>query len=211
MAAELELTPKIKRPAGEPCSEPVVYPEVQREQAVRIAGVAKALGDPVRLRLACCLLAVPRGACVCELVDALDVPQPNVSRHLKVLKGARLVEERRDGRWMYYHLRPPDQPVLERIRSCLETVSGCADLQVDLRRLRARLDLRRDGRCVLGTRMMSSRSNAGRGGERSVRLPAAPLTAARLKSPRPPLRSRPSPLLEVARAAAAVAGADRVV
>jgi len=130
------------------------------------------LGDPVRLRLACCLLAVPRGACVCELVDALDVSQPNVSRHLKVLKGARLVEERRDGRWMYYHLRPPDHPVLERIRSCLETVSGCADLQVDLRRLRARLDLRRDGRCVLGTRMMSSRSNAGRGGERPVRLPA---------------------------------------
>ncbi len=96
------------------------------------------LGDPVRLRLACCLLAVPRGACVCELVDALDVSQPNVSRHLKVLKGARLVEERRDGRWMYYHLRPPEQPVLERIRSCLETVSGYADLQVDLRRLRRR-------------------------------------------------------------------------
>src|SRR5207244_676952 len=130
------------------------------------------LGDPVRLRLACCLLAVPRGACVCELVDALDVSQPNVSRHLKVLKGARLVEERRDGRWMYYHLRPPDQPVLERIRSCLETVSGCADLQVDLRRLRARLDLRRDGRCGLGTRVMASRPNAGRGGERTVRLRA---------------------------------------
>jgi len=134
--------------------------------------VFASLGDPVRLRLACCLLAVPRGACVCELVDALDVSQPNVSRHLKVLKAAGLVEERRDGRWMYYRLRQPDQPVLERIRSCLETVSGCTDLQVDLRRLRGRLDLRRDGSCVLGTRMLPSRSSAGKGGERHVRLPA---------------------------------------
>src|SRR6266516_5025023 len=49
-----------------------------------------ALGDRIRLRLACCLLAVPTGACVCELVDALDESQPNVSRHLKVLKAARL-------------------------------------------------------------------------------------------------------------------------
>ncbi len=109
---------------------------------------------------------------MCELVDALDVSQPNVSRHLKVLKAAGLVEERRDGRWMYYRLRQPDQPVLERIRSCLETVSGCTDLQVDLRRLRGRLDLRRDGSCVLGTRMLPSRSSAGKGGERHVRLPA---------------------------------------
>ncbi len=33
MSVDLELTPKTKRPAGEPCCEPVVYPEVQREQA----------------------------------------------------------------------------------------------------------------------------------------------------------------------------------
>src|SRR6266508_4175647 len=65
------------------------------------ADLFAALGDRVRLRLACCLLAVPRGVCVSELVDALDVSQPNVSRHLKVLKAALLVYEHRDGRYLH--------------------------------------------------------------------------------------------------------------
>ena len=51
MAVNLELTPKIKRAAGDRCCEPVVYPDVEREQALRMAHVAKALGDPVRLQL----------------------------------------------------------------------------------------------------------------------------------------------------------------
>jgi ArsR family transcriptional regulator len=46
---DLELAPKQKRPAGERCCEPVVYPDVEREQAIRIAEVAKALGDPTRV------------------------------------------------------------------------------------------------------------------------------------------------------------------
>ena len=45
MAIDLELAPKRKRPAGEPCCEPVVYPDVEREHASRMAEVAKALGD----------------------------------------------------------------------------------------------------------------------------------------------------------------------
>jgi len=44
---ELELTPKVKRPAGEPRCEPAVYPDVQPEPAIRMAAVAKALGDGV--------------------------------------------------------------------------------------------------------------------------------------------------------------------
>ncbi len=130
-----------------------------------------ALGDRIRLRLACCLLAVPTGACVCELVDALDESQPNVSRHLKVLKAARLVEERREGRWMYYRLCQPDHPLLDSIRACIATVCRCTDVQEDVRRLRTRLDLRRDGKCVFGTAMMPSRSGRRKGGERHVRLP----------------------------------------
>jgi ArsR family transcriptional regulator len=51
MAVNLELAPKQKRPAGEACCEPVVYPDVQREQAERMAAVAKALGDPIRMQL----------------------------------------------------------------------------------------------------------------------------------------------------------------
>ena len=51
MSIDIELAPKTKRAAGEPCCEPVVYPDVDRDQAARIAEVAKALGDPVRVQL----------------------------------------------------------------------------------------------------------------------------------------------------------------
>ncbi|MEO7087133.1 MAG: metalloregulator ArsR/SmtB family transcription factor [Gemmatimonadaceae bacterium] len=42
--------------------------------------------------------------CVCELTDALDVAQSRLSFHLKVLKDAGLVTDRKDGRWVYYTL-----------------------------------------------------------------------------------------------------------
>lgn len=108
------------------------------------------LGERLRLRLACCLLAAKEGLCVCELVDALRVSQPNVSRHLKLMKAADLVEERREGRWVYYRLKQAEHPFWENLRCCLETVCRCADNQADFRRLRARLKLRRGGKCVVG-------------------------------------------------------------
>lgn len=109
-----------------------------------------ALGDRFRLRLACCLLTVREGLCVCELVDALKVSQPNASRHLKLMKSAGLVEEDRDGRWAYYRLKDADHPFLKNIRCCIESVCCCVDIQDDLRRLRSRLKLRRGGKCVVG-------------------------------------------------------------
>lgn len=111
-----------------------------------------ALGDRLRLRLACCLLTAKEGLCVCELVDALNVSQPNASRHLKLMKSAGLVEEDRDGRWVYYRLKDADHPFFKNIRCCIETVCCCTDLQDDLRRLRSRLKLRRAGKCVVGFR-----------------------------------------------------------
>ena len=51
MAVDLELAPKTKSPKGEPCCEPVVYPDIERAHAERMAVVAKALGDPVRMQL----------------------------------------------------------------------------------------------------------------------------------------------------------------
>jgi ArsR family transcriptional regulator, arsenate/arsenite/antimonite-responsive transcriptional repressor len=110
------------------------------------------LGERLRLRLACCLLLAKQGLCVCELVDALQVSQPNASRHLKLMKAAGLLEERRDGRWVYYRLRDADSPFLNSLRCCLEAVACCADIGEDVRRLRARLKLRRGGKCVIGFR-----------------------------------------------------------
>ena len=106
MAVDLELTPKLKRPAGEPCCEPVVYPDVEREQAERIAQVAKALGDPVRLQLVDVLKKHAGKVCVCELVPLFDVSQPTVSHHLKVLRDAGIVGSERVGLWAYYFVIP---------------------------------------------------------------------------------------------------------
>lgn len=117
-----------------------------------------ALGDRGRLRVACCLLEVgDGGSCVCELVDALDEPQPNVSRDLKVLKDAGLVTERREGRWIYYRLLNPDDPILRSIRGCLDATCCCSDVQQDLVRLRQRLALRESGKCVVGLRRPEGR------------------------------------------------------
>jgi ArsR family transcriptional regulator len=105
MSVDLELAPKQKRPAGQPCCEPVVYPDVERQQAERMAAVAKALGDPIRLQLVDVLRKHAGKVCVCELVPLFDLSQPTVSHHLKVLREAGIVDSERRGLWAYYFVR----------------------------------------------------------------------------------------------------------
>jgi ArsR family transcriptional regulator len=106
MSIDLALAPKQKRPAGEPCCEPVVYPDVERQQAERISAIAKALADPVRLELVDVLRKHAGKVCVCELVPLFDLSQPTVSHHLKVLREAGLVDSERRGLWAYYYVIP---------------------------------------------------------------------------------------------------------
>jgi len=106
MAVDLELTPKQKRAPGEPCCEPVAYPEVDRREAERMASVAKALADPIRLQLVDVLRQHAGEVCVCELTPLFDVGQPTVSHHLKVLREAGVVDSVRRGLWAYYFVRP---------------------------------------------------------------------------------------------------------
>ena len=106
MAVDLELAPKTKRAAGEPCCQPVVYPDVERVAAERIAQLAKALGDPVRLQLVDVLRKHAGKVCVCELVPLFDLSQPTVSHHLKVLREAGIVGSERKGLWAYYYVIP---------------------------------------------------------------------------------------------------------
>jgi ArsR family transcriptional regulator len=106
MAVDLELAPKQKRPAGEPCCEPVAYPDVERLEAERMARVAKALGDPIRLQLVDVLRKHAGKVCVCELVPLFELSQPTVSHHLKVLRDAGIVGSERRGLWAYYYVNP---------------------------------------------------------------------------------------------------------
>jgi len=61
----------------------------------------KGLSDPVRLRIAH-LLAQRDKLCVCDITDALSLPQSTVSRHLNTLKHCGLVVAERKGKWVYY-------------------------------------------------------------------------------------------------------------
>src|SRR5215468_12252719 len=63
-----------------------------------------ALSDETRLRLIA--LLGDGEQCVCDLTDALQAAQSRLSFHLKVLKDAGLVTDRKDGRWVYYSLEP---------------------------------------------------------------------------------------------------------
>jgi ArsR family transcriptional regulator, arsenate/arsenite/antimonite-responsive transcriptional repressor len=102
----LELTAKRKRPKGEICCEPVVYPEIAREQAERMAVIAKALADPVRMQLVDVLRKHAGKVCVCELVPLFELSQPTVSHHLKKLRDAGIVGSERESLWAYYYVKP---------------------------------------------------------------------------------------------------------
>src|SRR6266566_1882930 len=77
------------------------------------AALFKTLADPTRLRLLN-LLACGE-TCVCELTDTLRVVQPKVSRHLRHLKRAGLVEARRDGKWMHYRWAQHGDPLVRHV------------------------------------------------------------------------------------------------
>ena len=106
MAAGLKTQPKVKRPPGQPCCEPLVHPAVTPARAERIAAVGRALSDPIRVQLVDVLRKHAGKVCVCELTPLFDVSQPTVSHHLKVLRDAGLVDVERRGLWAYYYVIP---------------------------------------------------------------------------------------------------------
>ncbi|HJP67108.1 MAG TPA: metalloregulator ArsR/SmtB family transcription factor [Actinomycetota bacterium] len=89
------------------CCPPLLDEVISNEEADVAARVFRALGDPARVRLLSMVAsAADREACVCDLVPGLDLSQPTVSHHLKVLREAGLLDRERRGSWVYYRLRP---------------------------------------------------------------------------------------------------------
>jgi ArsR family transcriptional regulator len=62
----------------------------------------KAIGEPTRLKII--KMLAQSSFCVCELSEYLDMLQPRISQHLKILKDEGLVKENREGYWVYYSL-----------------------------------------------------------------------------------------------------------
>lgn len=89
------------------CGGLVLGAAMSSADAERLAAVLKALAEPTRLRLVSLIAAHPDGeACVCELTDPIELTQPTVSHHLKVLIDAGLLQREQRGRWAYYRLMP---------------------------------------------------------------------------------------------------------
>lgn len=96
------------------------------------ASVFKCLGDETRVRLML-MLTSEGDLCVCDLTCALAESQPKVSRHLAQLRACGLLEDRRQGQWVYYRLHPNlPRWVLDVLHTTLE--SNRYRLDQDLKR-----------------------------------------------------------------------------
>jgi len=113
--------------------------------------IFKALSDPIRLRTLRLMTVNRTKMCVCELVDALEERQYNVSRHLRILLTAGLLGSRKEGRWVYYGLADEADENAARLNAFIAALGDVDQLFAeDQARFRTRMELRQDGRCRLG-------------------------------------------------------------
>jgi ArsR family transcriptional regulator, arsenate/arsenite/antimonite-responsive transcriptional repressor len=98
--------------------------------------ITKALGDTSRVRI---LMALREGElCVCQITELLNLSPSTVSKHMSILDHARLVESRKDGRWVYYRLASEDAtPLVSRTLTwMIETLADDSMFLRDSGRLR---------------------------------------------------------------------------
>lgn len=85
------------------CCTPVTDQPISADEAEEIAASLRALAEPTRLRIVS-LLSAGGEVCVCDLTEPLELSQPTVSHHMKVLAAAGLVTREQRGKWAYYRL-----------------------------------------------------------------------------------------------------------
>ena len=97
-----------QKPGVDACPvTPLVAHPLNTAAAVEMAAKFKALSDPVRLQLLSSVASHAGGeACVCDISAGVDVSQPTVSHHLKVLRDAGLLTSQRRATWVYYAVVP---------------------------------------------------------------------------------------------------------
>ena len=93
--------------SGAACCSPLACEPLPACEAADLAGLFKAVADPMRLRLLSLIACHDGGeSCVCDLLDAFDVTPPTVSYHLRILREAGLISAERRGTWVYYRINP---------------------------------------------------------------------------------------------------------
>lgn len=109
--------------------------------------VFKALSDGTRLRIMRVLLEARKDLCVCEIMDLLEVKQYNISSHIKELRIAGLVKERKEGRFVFYGL---NEQKIQFIKNILRAVLSIPEkfFKSDIEHLKKRLSLRYGNKIV---------------------------------------------------------------
>jgi len=112
-----------------------------------LMAVLKALGDENRVRI---LMAVQdRELCVCQVVELLGLAQSTVSKHLSILHQARLIDARKEGRWIFYRPADDDSPIEAREIAAVvsKVLADNPAAGEDARRLKQILKMDRDELC----------------------------------------------------------------
>ncbi len=81
--------------------------------------LSKAMADKNRLRIVA-LIRREKALCVCEICDTLGLSQPLVSRHLRQLKAAGVLQSRKEGKWALYEIADAPSPVLSSYLEALQ-------------------------------------------------------------------------------------------
>lgn len=112
-----------------------------------LMAVLKALADENRVRI---VMAVQgRELCVCQIVELLGLAQSTVSKHLSILHQARLIEARKEGRWIFYRPADGDSPAEAREIAAVisKLLAGNSEAAEDAKRLKQILKMDRDQLC----------------------------------------------------------------
>jgi ArsR family transcriptional regulator len=99
------------------------------------SAVFKVLADPTRLRLIV-LLSIKGQTCVCKLAQALDAPDFKISRHLRIMRSAGLVEAKRQGTCMHYKLSKAHSKLEGCLQQCFkDCLAKHPTVKADMKRL----------------------------------------------------------------------------
>ncbi|MEK6646366.1 MAG: metalloregulator ArsR/SmtB family transcription factor [Candidatus Firestonebacteria bacterium] len=117
----------------------------------KFINIFKSLSDRTRLRILHLLIRANSELCICEIVDSLKLPQSNISKHIRELKIAGLVREKKQGRFVLYSLIFPKDKFTSNF---IKTVSLIPEdyFSDDNKNLTKRVALRIDGKVVIGMR-----------------------------------------------------------
>jgi len=111
--------------------------------------ILKSLANPTRLRIMHALMQAKNELCICEIMDSLRLPQYHISKHIRELKITGLVEEREEGRFVFYSIIRHKDGFHQSLIKALAEIDDRI-LTDDKKQMKRRLSLRVNGKCVIG-------------------------------------------------------------